>query len=187
VNRRTLVGTLCGVAGATTAGCLGVLGGGSEPPPDPVDLSGGKADDRGGMEIGRHGGPNGQIFYGSNAPDHGNPAWFHTLTYGLFPYYFEHREMGWTAEAVYVTDYSVVEFDAPAEGAFSLPAPTAPETFGDGEEMTYVVESEARGGMGPAIVPFSEGGDAASFVDAHGGEALSFDAITPEFVGTYGQ
>lgn len=175
-------------ASALSAGCLGVLDGGSTTEstrPDPVDLSGNKRDDQGGMVIGKHGGPNGQIFYEENEPDHGNPAWFHTLTYGLFPYYFEHERMGWTAQAVYVTDYSVVDFDAPAEGRFSLPAPTAADTFTDGTTATYVVESRARGGMGPAIVPFSSESDADDFAETYGGRTLSFEQVSPEFVSQY--
>jgi copper chaperone NosL len=186
MNRRSFLASAVVGLSSLSAGCLGAFSGESESKPDPIALSGTKKDDQGGMIIGDHGGPNGQIFYENNEPEgHDNPAWFHTLTYGLFPYYHEHEEMGWTATAVYVTDYSIVEFEAPSSGSFTLPAPTEAETFGDATEMAYVVESAARGGMGPAIVPFSKQSDADSFVAAHGGELLSFEDISLEFVRTY--
>jgi nitrous oxide reductase accessory protein NosL len=185
MKRRTvLAGGVALGTSVPSAGCLGTLGS-SDSKPDPIDLSGTKKDDQGGMVIGKHGGPNGQIFYENNAPDHGNPAWFHTLTYGMFPYYFEHEQLGWTAEAIYVTDYSLVDYDPPTEGGLTLPAPTAADTFGDAKTMTYVVESRARGGMGPAIVPFSRESDADSFAETYGGRTLAFDDISPEFVSQY--
>lgn len=184
MNRRSYLAAAGTVGAAALAGCSGVLGGGDGATPDPVDLGGGKLDDRGGMEIGRHGGPNGQIFYADHAPDgHDNPAWFHTLVFGLFPYYFEHRELGWTATAVYATDYSLVEADvAEANAGDTLPAPTAAGTFGDARELTYVVGSDVRGGMGATMVPFSDDADVRAFVDARGGETVGFDDVTPELI-----
>ena len=179
-------------AGTTVAlgGCLGVLdsGDGSGPAPDPVDLSGTKFDYEGGMEIGRHGGPNGQIFYADNEPetphDPGDApearddlAWFHTLVFGLFPYHLDRLDDGWTAEAVYVTDYSTVDWELSGEGNRQMPAPTAADTFADATELTYVAQSGVRGGMGPELFPFSGGNDAEAFVERNGGQTLLFDDI----------
>nr|WP_254282063.1 nitrous oxide reductase accessory protein NosL [Haloarcula salina] len=176
---------MLGAAGLT--GCLGAPAGqAAQQRPTPVDLSGSKADDEGGMVIGLHGGPNGQIFYRNNSPDgRENPAWFHTLAFGLFPYYFEHEREGWEATAIYVTDYSTVDYTLSTEGDPTLPSPTAPDTFGDATQMHYVMESRVSGGMGPALVPFSARADADSFGDEYGGRVVVFDEITPELIATY--
>lgn len=190
VSRRKAL-QIAGV-GLTTglAGCLG----GDENVPGPVDLSGGKFDYQGGMEIGSHGGPNGQIFYADNEPDtphspdtspesRDNLAWFHTLAQGLFPYHFERENRGWEAAVVYVTDYSSVEWELQeANGSEQMPSPTASETFADAETLSYVVESSVIGGMGPDLLPFSESEDADSFIDEHGGETVEFGDITRRLV-----
>lgn len=186
MDRRTTLatfGTLLGASGLS--GCLGGVGGSERP--EPVDLSGGKADDQGGMIVGKHGGPNGQIFYANNSPEgHDNPAWFHTLAFGLFRYYFRHERRGWEATAVYVTDYSQVEFELERrDGRQYMPSPTAAETFGDATAMTYVMESEVDGGMGPELHPFSAAEDAEAFVEDHGGRTVTFDEITPQLIAEY--
>ena len=180
-RRRFLRGSAFVCAGVVT-GCLG--GGETQNVPEPVDLSGDKFDDQGGMAIGDHGGPNGQIFYRNNSPEgRENPAWFHTLVFGLFPYHFERLDSGWEAEAVYVTDYSTVELSLPEdEERPNLPSPTAPETFADATELTYVAESTARGGMGPALPPFSDEDEATDFADEYGGRTVGFDDIDRQFI-----
>ena len=131
MDRRTVLRTSAALGIGSLAGCLGTDSS-SEEAPDPIDLSGTKYDYQGGMEIGAHGGPNGQIFYDGEQPqsvggpasfrnthaghDDGggdktdNLAWFHTLVFGLFPYHFERLDRGWEAAAIYVTDYSSVEW-----------------------------------------------------------------------------
>jgi copper chaperone NosL len=183
MDRRTTLGALGSLLGS--GGLAGCLGGSTRP--DPVDLSGGKADDQGGMIIGKHGGPNGQIFYANHSPEgHDNPAWFHTLAFGLFRYYFRHERRGWEAEAIYVTDYSSLDYElTERDGRLYMPAPTAAETFGDAETMTYVMESDVHGGMGPELHPFSAADDARAFVDAHGGRMVTFDDVTPQLIAAY--
>lgn len=189
MDRRTVIGgvaTLVGASGLT--GCLDRLQDSSaEEVPDPIDLSGGKEDDQGGMIIGNHGGPNGQIFYADHAPEgHDNPAWFHTLAFGLFPYHFERERRGWEATIIYVTDYSTVDYSIQeGENRTTITSPTAPDTFGDATKMTYVIQSEVSGGMGPALLPFSSDADAATFSDEHGGQTITFDDITPVFISEY--
>jgi nitrous oxide reductase accessory protein NosL len=178
MNRRSFLWGSFSLSVGAVSGCLGS----GADAPDPVDLSGEKFDDQGGMAIGDHGGPNGQVFYAENSPDgHENPAWFHTLVFGLFPYHLDRLDRGWEAEAVYVTDYSVVDW-TPEEDSPQLPSPTAPDTFADGTEVTYVAESSAVGGMGPALVPFSDGDDAEDFADEYGGRTVGFGEITREFL-----
>ncbi|MDZ7689029.1 MAG: nitrous oxide reductase accessory protein NosL [Halobacteriales archaeon] len=185
MRRRELLRVSAFVGAGTLTGCLNSSGDG-EPSdvPGAVDLSGGKSDDRGGMVIGDHGGPNGQVFYTDNSPEgRDNPAWFHTLVFGLFPYHFERLNRGWEAEAVYVTDYSTVELSlSENEERPLLPSPTAPDTFADATELTYVAESTALGGMGPALPPFSDEADAEEFADEYGGRTVAYDEIDRQFI-----
>lgn len=181
----TVIGTTAGVA---LAGCTGSDDQRTTaPPPEPVDLSGGKQDDQGGMVIGEHYGPNGQLFYHDHTPDgHNNPAEFMSLTAGLFPYYFSHREKDWTLVAAYATDYSAVDYDlTTVEGTTYISSPTAASSFGPARELTYVAGSDVTGGMGKALVPFSSGDDVSSFIDEHGGRRLAFDDVTPDWLGSY--
>ncbi|SDK01230.1 Nitrous oxide reductase accessory protein NosL [Halovenus aranensis] len=193
MHRRTFLrGSLAATGTSVLAGCTDILGSDEEGVPEPVPLSGGKFDYQGGMEIGPHGGPNGQIFYADNEPQplqqsegEGDPslAWFHTLADGLFPYHFERRDRGWEAEVVYVTDYTSVDWSlTEREGRPRMPSPTAPETFADATELTYVVNSDVAGGMGPDLFPFSADGDADAFVDDHGGQTLGYDDITRQLL-----
>lgn len=181
MNRRAFFASGAALVGSGLAGCLGrgALGLGGDVP-EPVDLSGGKYDDRGGMVIGRHAGANGQIFYAENAPDRGeNPAWFHTLVFGLFPYHFERLDRGWEVRVVYVTDFSKVDYELfERDGRLHMPSPIAPETFADASELTYVAESDVMGGMGPALHPFSESTDAEKFAAEYGGSTVPFEELT---------
>jgi nitrous oxide reductase accessory protein NosL len=181
MNRRTfVVAVAAGGIASGLSGCLGVLDSGDDGSvPDPVDLSGDKVDDEGGMQIGPHGGPNGQIYYADNSPaGHDNPAWFHTLSHGLFPYHFDRLDRGWDPEVIYVTDYSATDYQLiDREGGTYMPSPTDPDTFADAEGLTYVIESEVLGGMGPDLFPFSADGDAEGFTDEHGGRTIGFDDI----------
>nr|WP_274595610.1 MULTISPECIES: nitrous oxide reductase accessory protein NosL [Halorubrum] len=168
------------------AGCLG---GSAEQTPDPVDLSGQKTDYQGGMVIGDHGGPNGQVFYANMEPEPRqgpvqgpdgteNLAWFHTLAHGLFPYHFDMVDTGAEATAMYVTDYSRVDWELAEEAERkTMPAPTAPETFSDATRLTYVVGSSVMGGMGPDLIPFSETDAAERLAETHGGQTIEYDDI----------
>ncbi|WP_396613619.1 nitrous oxide reductase accessory protein NosL (plasmid) [Haloferax sp. S1W] len=188
-TRRRFLGVLGAGAVVGLTGCLGGnnAAADSTTKPEPIDLSGGKQDDHGGMVIGEHFGPNGQVFYRKHSPEgHDNPAWFHTLSMGLFPYHFERTREGWEPVAIYVTDYSRVEYELVSEGGETyISSHTAAETFGDATEMTYVVESEIRGGMGRELLPFSSADDANSFVTEYGGSAVSFDEVTSEWLAEY--
>lgn len=191
MNRRDVLRATATIACVgSLAGCLDD-GSASADVPEPVDLSGTKYDYQGGMEIGAHGGPNGQIFYRDEQPqpaagdtsaegfgDRENLAWFHTLVFGLFPYHFDRLDRGWEAEVIYVTDYSRVEWDIPADSDRPvMPAPTGPETFAEATALTYVGDSDVMGGMGPALHPFSEESEAESFAERYDGTRYEFDDI----------
>ncbi|MFB6069000.1 MAG: nitrous oxide reductase accessory protein NosL [Halobacterium sp.] len=188
LSRRALIGAVGVTATAALAGCSS--GGGESTPattPSPVDLSGGKQDDVGGMVIGEHFGPNGQIFYRDHSPrGHDNPAWFMSLTAGFFPYSFRHADEGWTAAATYVTDYSAVDYElTTVNGTAYISSHTPADSFGSADQLTYVAGSEVRGGMGKTLVPFSDSGDADSFVSDHGGRRVSFSDVTPKWLDQY--
>jgi len=167
------------------AGCLDSVARQGSSGPEPVDLSGTKFDDDHGMEIGPHGGANGQIFYENHRPPEREegPFWFHTLVFSLFPFYFEHQNRGWETQAVYVTDFSTVEYELEdRDGTPRMPSPISPETFADASGLTYVAGSEVMGGMGPELHPFSDADEAAAFVEDHGGRTLGFDDIDRSLV-----
>ena len=175
------------ITAATTVSLLSIAGCAQNEGADPIDLSGQKTDFQGGMVIGDHGGPNGQIFYEETEPkprqgagverdSSDNLAWFHTLVYGLFPYHFEMRNSGAEAAAIYVTDYSTVDWELSSD-TMTMPAPTSPETFANATELTYIVGSDARGGMGSTLLPFSNSDDAAQFISEYDGRTISYGEI----------
>ncbi|MDY7082220.1 MAG: nitrous oxide reductase accessory protein NosL [Halobacteria archaeon] len=92
LSRREIIKMGGLVAGTGLAGCMGMADKDSNRDsgdiPDPIALSGGKQCDVCGMVIGKHPGPNAQIFYRENSPEeHPNPAWFDSLKACMFPYY----------------------------------------------------------------------------------------------------
>ncbi|WP_254545749.1 nitrous oxide reductase accessory protein NosL [Halomarina pelagica] len=187
VGRRAVLGALGAVGATAIAGCTGAGERPAADVPEPVDLSGGKTDDVGGMVIGEHFGPNGQIFYRDHAPaGRDGPAWFMSLTAGLFPYYFERERRGWEAVAVYVTDYSAIDYSLVSrDGRTYLPSLTAADTFSPARRVTYVAGSAVLGGMGKALVPFSDPADADSFAEEHGGRTVAFEDVTQAWLTDY--
>lgn len=211
MHRRTVLATAAAVGASSLAGCLGTSDS-DESVPDPVSLSGTKYDYQGGMVIGSHGGPNGQLFYADEQPqqlggsasfqpvhegheddDSGGGsdsdastehlAWFHTLVHGLFPYHFSRRDRGWTADVIYVTDYSRVDWELPEDDSRPvMPSPTTADTFADATDLTYVGDSDVMGGMGPALHPFSDQSEAASFAETYNGTRYEFDDITRSLI-----
>ena len=186
--------TVHAIGTGVAIGLAGCLGGSRDSDPEPVDLSGQKTDYQGGMVIGDHGGPNGQVFYADARPeprqgpaedseDTAHLAWFHTLAHGLFPYHFDMVADGAEATAIYVTDYSLVDWKIPdGTERKKMPAPTAPETFADATGLTYAVETDVMGGMGPELLPFSDDGEAETFADNHDGRTLEYDDIDRSLV-----
>lgn len=173
MRRRTvLAGAVASFSFA--AGCLG------DDPPDPVAIPDNAFDDDHGMEIGPHGGANAQVFYEDQMPSarEEGPFWFHTLSFSLFPFHFERLQRGWEEEVIYVTDFSAVDWTVEERDAGpTMPSPTDASTFADATELSYVIESEVRGGMGPDLHPFSDTEEAESFVDDFGGRIIDFDDI----------
>jgi nitrous oxide reductase accessory protein NosL len=168
------------------AGCSSLTGSDCSNPSDPaaIALDDGQSCDECGMVINQHPGPVGQLFYCDNAPEgHANPAWFDALNPCLFDYYFAKQDADWSPTAIYVTDYSTVDYETYTEGGDRyVSAHVGSEAFGDAREMTYVVDADVSGAMTTAIVPFSAQADAEAFTDEYGGRLLAFDEITPAVV-----
>jgi nitrous oxide reductase accessory protein NosL len=170
---------------AVAAGLAGCSAGPSGDVPDPVALTSGQQCDVCGMVIQNHPGPDGQIFFRQNEPEgHAPPARFDSLKQCLFPYLFEREQRDWTPAAIYVTDYSSVEYTVQSEGDTTIVS-SHPEAgaFADAEPLSYVVGSDVEGAMGPDFVPFSEESDATAFADEYGGDVVGFDDIDRTLVG----
>lgn len=183
IGRRRFVLTGSAVGTGLLAGCSGGQsnGGGQ---PDPIPLDEHRECDVCGMVISEHPGPNGQIFYRENSPEnHDNPARFDSTKACLFPYYFEHEQRGWTPTAVYVTDYSQIDYEiSTAGGRTYIETATGSEMFANADDVVFVVGSEVHGAMGPDFIPFSDEDDGRSFTDEFGGRIVRMDDITPEML-----
>jgi nitrous oxide reductase accessory protein NosL len=92
-----------------------------------------------------------------SAPTYTVEDWFHTLAFDLFRYYFRHERREWEATAIYVTDYSALD---------------------------YELDQRDRG-MGPELLPFSAADDVRAFVENHGGRTVGFDDVTPQSISAY--
>ena len=161
------------------AGALAGCGGsGSSSTPDPVSLGERKQCDVCGMVIEDHPGPNGQTFYKNHSPEgHDNPARFDALT-ELFTYHFEKTSLGWEVAAMYVTDYSGVDFTVDEQdGTKYISSFVVPDTFAPASDLVYVINSPVQGAMGPDLIPFSAETDATAFAKTHGGQVISYDEI----------
>jgi copper chaperone NosL len=187
LSRRAVLRAGGAAAVAGLAGCSSLTGDDCEHETDPaaIALTGTKRCEECGMVIERHPGPVGQIFYCDNEPrTHQNPAWFDALNPCLFDYYFDKQGQDWKRTAIYVTDYSIVDWEVYAEGGEQfISSHVEAEAFGPAEEMTYVARTEVKGAMGPAIIPFSKEADAEAFRSEYGGELVAFEEITPALVG----
>lgn len=186
LGRRDVL-TIAATSTATAvAGC-----GGNTPasePPGPVTLAGGLQCDNCGMVIGEHFGPNGEVFFETHTPSgHENPARFDSLAACLFPYYFGRRQRGWAAAAIYVTDYSSVEYErVTREGTTYVSSHTAAESLAPANTLQYVVGSSLAGAMGGDLFPFSRRADAAAVADEFDGRVVDFEAIDADLLDRVG-
>lgn len=181
VARRTVLAAGGTVAAAALAGC-GLF---DSEGPAPVAITSSAQCDVCEMVISKHPGPNGQIFYADESPrGHDNPAWFDSLKKCFFPYKIEHERRGWSIAAMYVTDYSSVDYEVTTSGGTTyVSSHTAPESFAPARDLHYVVESDAQGAMGPDFFPFSVQDDAGAFAGEYGGRIVQFGDIGSDLVG----
>lgn len=175
-RRQTLVGTAA-LASAGLAGCLSDTG---EPEPaEPIALTAGQTCDVCGMTIEDHYGPAGQIFYADGKPEvRDGPAYFDSVA-ELLDYHDRHDTRGWTTRAVFVTDYSSVDYElVERNGTRRISTHADVAAFADATDCYYVVDSGVRGAMGDDYLPFSDYEEAIAFIDNHGGTVRQW----PHFV-----
>lgn len=175
-RRRVLAATGAAVA-AGLAGCLEDDDPGEEPA-DPIDLSGGATCDVCGMVIEDHYGPAGQLFYADGNPDdRDGPARFDSLV-ELVASHEERLERGWELREAFVTDYSSVDYRLEERnGTTYISSHVGADAFADATDLSYVVDSDVEGAMGPDFLPFSRREDATAFVDEHGDEVRTWDEL----------
>lgn len=177
-RRRVLLA--CGAAGtAVVAGCLSEDRE-SDEPVEPLDLTGRQCVQCG-MVIGDHYGPNSQVFYADGMPDdHEGPAHFETVS-ELVVYHDEKTTRGWETRAVFVTDYSIVDYDlVEIDGEVHISTHPEAEAFTDATDVHYVVGSDVLGSMNEDFIPFSDRGDADAFSTDHGGDLRGWEELSPE-------
>ncbi|WP_207586722.1 nitrous oxide reductase accessory protein NosL [Halomontanus rarus] len=176
---------LFGVAIASTAGLAGCLGGERDErdgttsaDPDPIALTGGLACDACGMVIEEHYGPAGQAVYADGRPEgREGPARFDSVA-ELLVSLEEADARGWETHAVFVTDYSRVDYELDVrDGTPYVSTHAEADAFADVQEVHFVVDSDVHGAMGPDSVPFTDPEDADSFADEHGGTVLEWDEL----------
>lgn len=186
LSRRAVLRAGGAAAAVGLAGCSSLTGESCEYETDPAAtaLTDQKRCDECGMVIDQHPGPVGQIFYCNNEPEsHANPAWFDALNPCLFDYHFSKEDQDWSPTAIYVTDYSSVDWEVYTEdGEQFISSYVEAEAFAPARDLTYVARSDVKGAMTTAIVPFGDEGDAEAFSDEYGGELLAFEDVTPALV-----
>ena len=120
-----------------------------------------------GMNVLEHAGPKGQIILAK----YDEPIWFSSardaIAFTMLP------EEPKDIRAIYVSDMAKApSWDKP--GA---------DNWVDARQAFFIVDSDARGGMGAAeAVPFSTEAAAAAFVKDHGGRVVRFDAIPRDYI-----
>ena len=120
-----------------------------------------------GMMLTEHGGPRGQIFVSGKD----DPIWFSsardTVAFTLLPE--EARDIA----AIYVSDMG-------AAPSWADPGAT---NWTDATAASFVIESDAEGGMGGVeAVPFADRARAEAFAGEHGGRVVAFDAIPEDYI-----
>ena len=119
------------------------------------------------MTVSEHAGPKAQVF----VSDAASPLWFPSVR-DMFAYTMLPEE-NQDIRAIYVSDTGATDDYADVtEGAWV-----------EARKALYVLGSEIEGGMGlPEAVPFADRDQAAAFTEKHGGEIVSFDEVSPDFV-----
>lgn len=120
-----------------------------------------------GMMLTEHGGPRGQIFVAGKT----EPIWFSSardaVAFTLLP------EEAKDIAAIYVSDMG-------AAPSWADPGAT---NWTDATAASFVIESDAEGGMGGVeAVPFADKARAEAFVGEHGGRVVAFDAIPEDYI-----
>lgn len=136
-------------------------------PPLPVELTSDAVGHYCNMVVAEHPGPKAQIFAGDKA----EPVWFPSVR-DMFAYTMLPEE-NQDIRAIYVSDTGATDdYDLVVTGAWV-----------EAKDALYVLGSKIAGGMGlPEAVPFADRDQATAFARQHGGEIVSFDDVSPDFV-----
>jgi copper chaperone NosL len=135
--------------------------------PAPQVVSDASIDRYCGMMLTEHEGPRGQIFIEGEK----DPVWFSsardTVAFTLLPE--EPKDIA----AIYVSDM----------GAAPSWADPGAGNWTDAKTASFVIDSDAQGGMGGAeAVPFADKAKAEAFVKEHGGQVVAFAAIPADYI-----
>ncbi|NGM68069.1 nitrous oxide reductase accessory protein NosL [Natronolimnobius sp. AArcel1] len=180
LSRRTVLVGAAGVSVAALAGCLG----GDDETPDPITIDGDQACDQCTMQIGQHPGPVGQTHYTDpeDIVDEDRPAQFCSSTC-TYTHTFEQEDADHDPTAIYLTDYSSVDYDIGLDGdAEEISSHLEADAFGEANGLTLVVDSDVEGAMGPSMIGFGDADEAEQFQSEYGGELYEHEDVTPELV-----
>ncbi len=191
-RRTVLTGAALTGLGAL-AGCLGGGSGSEQSVADPVTIESDMRCDNCTMVIGDYPGPAGQSFYedpeavlgsgseGSEGDEQDRPAQF-CSTRCTYSFTFE-NESEQEPEGSYLTDYSAVDYDIDTGGEKpEISRHLDADSFAPLTDLTFVVDSDVQGAMGASLIGFSDGDDADSFQEEHGGDRYEPDEVNRELL-----
>lgn len=183
-SRRAMLQTIGAVGVVALAGCLGS----EESAPAPVALDDGRVCDSCGMQIDRHPGPVGQAFYLADAPPalpedrKDGIAWF-CSSKCTYAFTLGQAEQGYTPVGRYGTDYSGLSYElTDDDGTTVITSHLSADAFAPVTDLTFVVDSDAEGAMGPSLIGFSDESDATAFAEEYGGELFAHEDVTLEVI-----
>lgn len=164
-SARWLALAVAGILAAGTAGCDRRPAAASGPPP--AEMAAESTGYYCGMRLAEHEGPKGQVHVAGRA----EPVWFSSVRDTIV--FLRSPEEPRDIAAVYVNDMGrSASWQQPDRGAWV-----------DARRAWFVIESQARGGMGaPEAVPFSEQAAAEAFRVSHGGRVVRLDEIPDDYL-----
>jgi len=181
LTRRTVTKSAAAVTVAALAGCTG------EETPDPVSIESGDECDECGMVITDHPGPVGETYFEENSPADGDePAQFCSASCA-YRYTIDRENEGWNTVAMFLTDYSSVDYEVSGSETKVISAHFEAAAFAATDALEIVVDSEVEGAMGPSLIPFSETDDAEAFGDEYGGQQMAATDVTDETLAGIGR
>jgi nitrous oxide reductase accessory protein NosL len=181
VTRREVTKSAAAVTVAALAGCTG------EETPDPVDIESGDECDECGMVITDHPGPVGEAYFEENSPADGDePAKFCSASCA-YRYTIDRENEGWSTVAMFLTDYSSVDYEVSGSETKLISAHFEAAAFAATDALDVVVDSDVEGAMGSSLIPFSETDDAEAFADEYGGQRMAATDVTDETLAGIGR
>ena len=175
---------------AGTATLLALAGCQSSSPGDasePVTIEDGDNCDQCGMVISEHPGPVGETYFEENSPADGDePAQFCSASCA-YRYTIDRENEGWSTVAMFLTDYSSVDYEVSGSETKLISAHFEAAAFAATDALDVVVDSDVEGAMGSSLIPFSETDDAEAFADEYGGQRMAATDVTDETLAGIGR